>query len=1603
MGLNPIFTTNKIKNDYVEYLNSMFFFQDKGLMKQAKKLLQEEGKFVKGPFIEITPPFKKGKSLNELIAAGIISEKFYALRNHFPLERPLYIHQETAIKKIEGGKNIIVATGTGSGKTECFLLPILNKLLREKEAGTLNDGVRALLLYPMNALANDQIARLRNILKDFPYITFGRYTGETEEYQSRAEELFYKTNPDVELIPNELISREQMRKTPPHILLTNYAMLEYLLLRPDDNAFFSGENAKNWKFIVLDEAHTYNGAKGTEISMLIQKLKERLIKFQKEPLTCVATSATLGGGENARNELAKFASDLFHEKFYPQDIIESERVNLTNRKVRGIKRTSKDYLLIAKTNNHLELYNYLKDDLNVIQLQETLQENPKLLSELAKKFFVNENISNQERLNAIVQLVNLCAMAKEDQYSIPLLPARYHVFVKALEGAYVSLYKERILFLDRKKTYKLKDGKSIVTFELANCQRCGQEYIVGRTEKEKLTHAEADIDIEGVNKRKPEYYMLNPDKEAISSTFIDDDEMVIEGINNTNEIDVDEFVLCTACGHIEPVGKKRLTNCCEFPNDKFIKVLKLKMSEYTVNTCLKCGNHTPNIVKPFRTADDPATEVLTRALYPCIPPDKSKIDDDKLFIEDENIDDDSFGRKLLIFSDSRQEAAFFASYLQMKYNNILWRHAIIQVLESLQEFEDVRIDSLVNAIVKYGKQKNLFETNLDDIEKQKLIQTIVIKEFMNTERQIGLEGLGLISFVPEKPSKWSKLNMKNAGIQNDLDITVDELWEIYKILFDSLREMYAVTFPDLVTITDSAFSPRYKEVYFKLEAEHSLYGNKILGWLPKEKANNRRLDFIQKLYIQKGFSKEEAHKKARIFLNELVTSKLFKIFWIKEDYIIETPIPKEGIVLKLNYKKWQVKKPETLFICDKCGKILTSNIRGICPSFRCEGRLIKYKEEMSRFSYYKQLYTNMKPLPLIAQEHTAQLTSEYASRLQNRFEKGKVNVLSCSTTFEMGVDVGQLEAVFMRNVPPETANYVQRAGRAGRRTESTAFSLTYAKRRSHDLTYYQYPEKIIKGMIKPPYIEINNEKIVLRHIFSTVLAWFFRKYRSYYGSVDDFLKISKNNERTAVEVLKKLLNERPEEILQSLKLIVPKTKSIHSFVDLENWKWVDHLIKDGEGALVLAEANIREILNELEKLKNRLDQERKPSDNILKIQNTYLKMNILGFLSSNNVLPKYGFPVDVVNLDILHNSEKAKVVNISRDLKLAISEFAPGSEIIANKKVWKPYALNMNKMKGWPVQQYAICKHCGRLYSYHVDLGTIFEEREKTCCNEPLNYSYFVQPVFGFSTRADESPGNPGERRKARPMPSRVKFDTYVDEDLELTETFKRQIEIGPYKIKLKYSSRGKMVLVNNGGGMGYSLCKRCGYITQAKTENKRHRNKINEHKTRFGKKCDQTYLYNVHLGHEFITDVVEINLPLISLQYDQRSFWPSLLYAIMEGASIELGISRNEIGGCLYRANGKNRNETSIILYDDVPGGAGHAKKISKNLIGILKSAKQKVGGTCGCSEETSCYGCLRSFENQFYHDILERGIAYKFLSELLRYSDSTRIKEDKIVSSIS
>jgi len=270
--MNTIEITKKLEESLVDYLATTFDVNKDGeeteLAYEIRNSFERSGALFNGPFLELILPYKTILSIRQLCDAGIFSRKILDL-DCFKLKKPkpvsldteLYTHQVKAIKKLcAENKSVVVSAGTGSGKTESFSLPIVNDLLQDN-----TPGVRALLVYPLNALVNDQLDRLRVLLQGTD-ITFGRYTGELPKKATR----------DSNTLQNEIISREEIwGGRIPQILITNYAMLEYLLLRPDDETLFQ---SGLWKYLVLDEAHTYSGAKGIEVAMLVRRLKERLSK-----------------------------------------------------------------------------------------------------------------------------------------------------------------------------------------------------------------------------------------------------------------------------------------------------------------------------------------------------------------------------------------------------------------------------------------------------------------------------------------------------------------------------------------------------------------------------------------------------------------------------------------------------------------------------------------------------------------------------------------------------------------------------------------------------------------------------------------------------------------------------------------------------------------------------------------------------------------------------------------------------------------------------------------------------------------------------------------------------------------------------------------------------------------------------------------------------------------------------------------------------------------------------------------------------------------------------------------------------------------------------
>lgn len=1599
MALDPIKTTKSITDKYRAYLSTTFRLKSSHLQNQFMKKLQPE-KFVKGPILEATPPFETGKSLEELVDEGLLSDQFKNLKfEELSLNRPLYKHQEAAIRRVvEDNRNIVVATGTGSGKTEAFLVPVLNHLFRQKENDKLTPGVRALLLYPMNALANDQLKRMRFLLKNYPHITFGRYTGETEKTQKAAEDKYRKMYKD-EPLPNELVSREQMKEKPPHILLTNYAMLEYLMLRPEDHVFFDGEYANYWRFVIIDEAHTYNGAKGIEMAMLLRRLKDRVVQSQPGRIQCIATSATLGSGKKDFTEVAKFARELFGESFEPQDVIgaihqpmaelgaswgmpdpflykewqkiinETPPDSIVSALVKtGVKngvpiKILEDSELQANNEYKRFLFHVLKGDDRLISLRGILEQKPQLLSKAAEKIF--QNVAKPK--NTLVALVDLAVQSKPGKDDQPLIPARYHLFVRAIEGAYLSLLPEKKIYLERHEKVK-HEGKEYPVFEIATCRQCGATYLVGERQKGEDKEDKYVFKQPGrryfESTRNLEYYLLLDEHAQLLPD--NEDELV----NLEEDLKAERYKICAACGAID---KANLVNpFCDCGKENYFEVFKVKSKDGKVHKCPACTRTNPkgSMVWRFLLGKDAIASVLATSLYQQIPSQKREAENHS----EHNSSGD--GRQLLIFSDSRQDAAFFAPYLSRTYSQIVRRRLILKTVEenSNKIIENKwRVQDLITPLKQQVSRLNLFpDKSLQEQENE--VWKWVLYELLSIDSKIGLEGLGCLGFSIAKPKNWKA---PEQLMKPPWKLSENEIWTLFRILLDSFRKKGAILFPDNVSPTDEFFQPTNREYCFRENG--SMPKKHIFSWNPSsENATNARLDFIIRLSQRMGI---DVSRKGCIDILKNIWQKSLELdhplsCW--KDYFSSINLRGEGTVYRVKYNFWEL-QPGTInkniqwYYCDKCNNITLLNLKGVCPTYQCQGELQRCNpDEVLVDNHYRNLYSGILPLRMRAEEHTAQLTSEAAADLQTQFIEGEVNVLSCSTTFELGVDVGELESVFMRNVPPSAANYIQRAGRAGRRIDSTAFALTFCQRRSHDLTHFNDPMRMVSGEIKPPHFKIENEKIVKRHVYATVLAQFWKNNPEMFGNVESFFF---KGDKNGSDLLKEYLDSKSDDLHKILKRVVPET--LHQDLELDTWGWVSGLFGGDDGVLLKATEEVQSDVEKLEEVRKQLVNANRPSDYILRVINTIKGRYAIDFLSSRNVIPKYGFPVDVVELQILHHSDEAKRLELDRDLRIALSEYAPSSQVVAGAKLWTSRYLKKLPQRDWLRYRYAVCEHCQH---YQRVLVADSEKTLDNCeaCNRPLegrNQGIFVMPEFGFIA-STKPPAEPGEEQPEKTYTTRTYYSGESDRRDELTVNLKNNVTLRAIP-----ASHGKMAVINHAGYQGFKICHKCGYTILGNEKVK------TPHKTPWGTDCSGK-LQRYSLGHEFMTDILQLHFE--GYANLDLGFWFSILYALLEGASEAFDIDRQDLDGCLYPYTG-DPTMPALILFDDVPGGAGHVHRIAQDkttIKQILQSAYQRMKGCkCGGKEgHASCYGCLRNYRNQFCHTELDRGKVISFLEEYFK-----------------
>ena len=1540
--MDAIATSALLSATYRRYLRSLLPVRDPALATALAGCIATSPLLTKGPLLEATPPYRTGASLRDLIGEGVLDPAFARLGGPaLPLDRPLYTHQEQALRKAAAGRNLVVATGTGSGKTESFLLPVLSALTAEHEAGALGPGVRALLLYPMNALANDQLRRLRRLLADVPQITFGRYTGDTPERPGEGASLFESLNPGEPRLPNELLSRQEMRDGPPHLLLTNYAMLEYLLLRPADMELFEGKHGGHWRFVVLDEAHVYDGAKAEEVGMLLRRLRERVGRADGDAtFQAIATSATVGDHPRA---VVDFAAKLFDAPFdwvdgdpARQDLVSAQRVDIPAGPLWGPVGPAGYLALAASADAAAAVAGRAADDpvaaglggrdaalllsreQTMARLRALLARSPRLFADLAAEMFTDVDGPRAEA--ALAALVAVGAKIR-DAAGTPVLSARYHLFARATEGAFTCLMPGGPhVSLAR---HEICPDCSGTVFEFGCCKRCGAVHLAGSVER--------DTGGERFTSRA-----VRPDRRAwlllgAPAETVDEDDEILEHAAAATARDA---LLCGRCGalHAATAAPAR-TAPCGCPAAGLQPVRRLAARSGTPNGCLACGARGTGMVRLFETGNEAAAAVLATALYQALPPDE------------ELADRPGGGRKLLAFSDSRQAAAFFAPYLESSHALVQRRRLILEGLARATAHDaDATVDDLIEGTAAAAGRAGVFSRRESRQGRRREAGRWVLRELVALDERQSLEGLGLLQVGLGTEPSW-----RPPAPLLDLGLSAPECAALLTELLRTVRLQGALTMPEEVDPSDEMFDPRRGPIYVRGDGAEARL--KVLSWLPT-RGVNKRLDYLRRLLAAVG---EPA---SGIDAREVLAGCWRALTAAADGWLHATALPRLGQVHQVDHTWLTLSRGDDLWRCSLCRRVTTATLRGVCPTLGCTGELLV--ADRADDGHYRALYRQTAPVSLAAREHTAQWTGLEASDIQQRFLAGEVNVLSCSTTFELGVDVGALSAVLLRNMPPTTANYIQRAGR---RSGTAALVLTYAQRRSHDLSRYQAPESMLTGQVRAPYVPLGNPRIDRRHAHSVALAAFFRDAkdngdREWKTAGDFFLPAGRGE--PACDAVRGYLTPVPAEVNTALRAVLPK--SAQARIGLHDGSWVEQLC----GLLEQVRAELAHDVAMFEERRREAFGSRR-SDLAARFERsiaTITRRPLIGYLANRNVLPKYGFPVDTVELRTAHcDSQVGARLELNRDLSVAIHEYAPGSELIAGGVLWRSGGIYRLPGRELITRSYTVCRGCQHYREGGTDL-----EPACSACGRPADgpVREYCVPEFGFV--ADPRTGKPSNVPPQRSWNGAVHVVSLGE---ELAET---HWKAGTRALAwCDCGARGRLVSLAEGpGGSGFLICDWCGWGAP------NHGRSPGSHVSPLrGRPCTGPLRWR-SLAHTYETDILRLRLDAPGL--DTGGQWHSLLYAVLEGAADGLEISRTDIDGVVHSgADGRS----GLVLFDTVPGGAGSVLRIADALDAVIATALRRVA-SCDCGLETSCYGCLRTPRNERHHEDLSRGAALTVLQSL-------------------
>jgi len=1693
------------------YIESAYPLNDPTLVRARRRLLEEEAAghlLAQEPYIETTTRYAASRATYEDLGlsapmAGFFSKLARTVSAQSTPEDArtvlfpsMYVHQERAFREfLVERKDIVVATGTGSGKTECFLVPMLGSLYHEavRSPETFDQpGVRALILYPMNALVNDQLSRLRLLLGDptvadafkglgddrrFP--RFGMYTGRTpypgpRTSQRDAErvkpllEYYLGLSPEVEgrlrrlgrypakdlrafyaqnearrrtyqsgkragqeytdhnwerrlhTGPNdrELLTRQEMvhgaGSRPGHapdVLVTNYSMLEYMLMRPFERPIFA--ETKKWLeqdgtqlLLVLDEAHMYRGAKGAEVAFLIRRLRARLgIHDRPEKLRVIATSASLGEGAAAVDAVKRFAADITgkppesfeaitgtrevptHASPASTEIADtlaaldldginqaldasSLREKLAALLPRGANKDTSEGEVLG------DLHAALKNQPWVNQLVKEAAGQAVALSELAERVFPG----HPDARRALEALLTVSTLARNKPDEPGLVPTRVHGLFRGLHGLYACV-NAHCKGRQSEPGEPASLGKLFTTpraacdacgcrvFEIASCRSCGSPYLLAYSQGESLDHLSFLWgETEGTLFRL----------ELLPSTprYSDRTELVRLHLR-TGYLDT---------GNRFPDGEVRELAIWLDGDGK---------REAAFDRCAMCQPAAPakSRIYDFRTRGEQPFTALIEAQFAEQPPQKK---DPRL---------PNHGRKVLVFSDGRQKAARLAPALEHSHARDLFRQVVALAAHELRDKGGLSaMQYLYPAVVHLCAHRGYdlfpaadeveFHNHLGQVKEKTLAQTLKLadKGWLRSTRSFAQ---AIFSELTDRYYSLPALAL--ATVEEDPDtaflifddfpaVGLDE--DAQKVLFRAWLRQH---------LERRSFRPD--------GAETRELGE---GWAHPQGINAARLEHV----LPNRFDQYLAHVLGGDSAKVDRVSEWFQHV-VRDKGLLH--FESDLYYLQLQGLSLNLRLDTNWLRCRDCARIHPEALADVCPA--CLGAVVEADADYldARTGFYRQQVQRafderaLEPFGLSAAEHSAQLTGQPEESAFNKVEEYElrfqdvpldnlppIDVLSCTTTMEVGIDIGALSGVALRNVPPHVANYQQRAGRAGRRGRSIASVITYAHGTSHDAHFFDNPEQIISGAVRAPVVYVENQEVLERHIHAYLVQRFFHERvppdpTSYdlfgsLGTVEQFLaeahpcsllKLEAWLDANAGLLRRELagwvpsysfgLNEPVAKVGETLLCAIDRTKARIRAV------------------LPVAQYAVRETLADLEResLERRLEEP------------------LLETLIGHAVFPRYAFPTDVVTFWVSKSKQPGDSpgkrtfdYEPQRDLQLALTEYAPGRSLTIDKWRFESAALYSpyEPTPAHTIQRqrpYTSCRDCSWAT---MDSSMAPATLCPVCGSDQLTRTAFITPA-GFAPDINaKREVDRGQAISYAGMTDRARLEPQ-DPPSEWTEGCDGRL--------LRWTGARRLVMVNKGiGQRGFRVCPDCGRAEPEYgpgfTATKLVRGgapTTHQHPLEKGTVCAGVAEGPFYLGHEFPTDALLLRLHVAApvqlgaatttglITRASRMALSSLVEALGLAASRVLQIDEGELSGWWTPVTGGRADEAQLYLYDLLPGGAGYARAVGNDLDTVLDATEALLGG-CDCP--SSCYRCIRHYGNNWIHASLDRHLALALLRHL-------------------